>query len=68
VPIFADHAVGFAVVSYDGEVVFGLNGDHGTMADLHVLGKGLARSLDELRDIVGLPAPEAAAAQLKAAV
>ena len=68
VPIFADHAVGFAVVSYDGEVVFGLNGDHGAMADLHVLGKGLARSLDELRDIVGLPAREAGAPQMKAAV
>ena len=58
VPIFADHAVGFAVVSYDGEVVFGLNGDQGAMADLHVLREGLARSLDELREIVGLPGGE----------
>ena len=49
---------GFAVVSYDGEVVFGLNGDHGAMADLDVLGEGLERSLDELREIVGLPAGE----------
>jgi diacylglycerol O-acyltransferase / wax synthase len=58
VPIFANHAVGFAVVSYDGEVVFSLNGDHGAMADLDVLGEGLERSLDELREIVGLPAGE----------
>jgi len=56
VPIFANHAVGFAVVSYDGEVVFGLNGDHAAMGDLHVLAEGLDRSLDELREIVGLPA------------
>ena len=62
VPIFADHAVGFAVVSYDGEVVFGLNGDHGAMADLDVLGEGLERSLDELREIVGLPPARRAAA------
>jgi hypothetical protein len=54
VPIFANHAVGFAVVSYDGEVVFSLNGDHAAMADLDVLGEGLERSLDELREIVGL--------------
>jgi WS/DGAT/MGAT family acyltransferase len=64
VPIFANHAVGFAVVSYDGEVVICLNGDQGAMADLDVLGAGLERSLDELRDIVGLspgtqPAPRA---------
>jgi len=61
VPIFADHAVGFAIASYDGEVVFGLIGDHGAMRDLDVLAEGLERSLDELREIVGLqkgaPAP-----------
>jgi len=68
VPIFADHAVGFAVVSYDGEVVFGLNGDHGAMADLHVLREGLAESLAELREIVGLQAQDAPAPQVKAAV
>jgi diacylglycerol O-acyltransferase / wax synthase len=56
VPIFAHHAVGFAVVSYDGEVVFSLNGDHAAMADLDVLGEGLEQSLGELREIVGLPA------------
>jgi WS/DGAT/MGAT family acyltransferase len=56
VPIFANHAVGFAVVSYDGEVVICLNGDHGAMPDLDVLAEGLERSLDELREIVGLRA------------
>jgi WS/DGAT/MGAT family acyltransferase len=55
VPIFANHAVGLAVASYDGEVVFGLLGDHGAMGDLDVLADGLERSLDELREIVGLP-------------
>ena len=55
VPIFADHAVGFAVTSYDGEVVLSVNGDHAAMPDLDVLTVGLERSLDELREIVGLP-------------
>ena len=57
VPIFANHAVGLAVASYDGEVVFGLNGDHGAMPDLDVLAEGLSRSLAELRDIVGIAPP-----------
>jgi WS/DGAT/MGAT family acyltransferase len=56
VPIFANHAVGFAVASYDGEVVFGLNGDERAMTDLDVLGDGLGQALDELRETVGLPA------------
>jgi WS/DGAT/MGAT family acyltransferase len=69
VPIFANHAVGFAVVSYDGEVVICLNGDHGAMADLEVLGAGLEKSLDELRQLAGLPAgaslpPQAVEARL----
>ena len=55
VPIFANHAVGLAVTSYDGEVVFGLNADHGAMPDLDVLAGGIETSLDELRDLVGLP-------------
>ncbi|HZO59919.1 MAG TPA: wax ester/triacylglycerol synthase family O-acyltransferase [Solirubrobacterales bacterium] len=58
VPIFADHAVGLAVVSYDGEVVFGLNGDHGAMPDLSALTAGLEQSLAELQAFAGLPAGE----------
>ena len=58
VPIFANHAVGLAVASYDGEVVFGLNGDYGAMPDLAVLAEGFEQSLAELRDIVGIPAEQ----------
>ena len=53
VPIFAYHAVGIAVVSYDGEVVFGLNADRDTVPDLEVLVRGIADSLAELRDLAG---------------
>ena len=56
VPIFANHAVGMAVASYDGEVVFGLSGDYAAMPDLDVLGEGMERALDELRELVGLTA------------
>ena len=37
VPLFADHAVGMAIVSYDGELVFGINADRAATPDLHVL-------------------------------
>jgi diacylglycerol O-acyltransferase / wax synthase len=54
VPIFAYHAVGIAVVSYDGRVSFGLNGDRASMPDLHVLAEGIEQSLAELRSLAGL--------------
>jgi diacylglycerol O-acyltransferase len=60
VPIFANHAVGLAVASYDGEIVFGLSGDHGAMPDIDMLAGGLAESLAELRAIVGIATPAAA--------
>ena len=60
VPIFANHAAGLAVASYDGEIVFGLSGDHGAMPDIDVLADGLAGSLADLRAIVGIAAPAAA--------
>ncbi|HSJ18413.1 MAG TPA: wax ester/triacylglycerol synthase family O-acyltransferase [Solirubrobacterales bacterium] len=49
VPIFSHHAVGIAIVSYDGEVVFGLNADRNAVPDLDVLKDGIADSLAELR-------------------
>jgi WS/DGAT/MGAT family acyltransferase len=48
VPIFAFHAVGIAVASYDGEVVFGLAADRGSVPDLDVLARGVEESLQEL--------------------
>ena len=51
VPIFAGHSIGIAVVSYDGQVTFGLNADRVAVRDLDVLEHGLADSLDELRAV-----------------
>lgn len=48
VPIFAGHAVGVAVVSYDGKVAFGINADRGEVPDIDVLRDGIEQSLAEL--------------------
>jgi hypothetical protein len=63
VPIFAGHAVGIAAVSYDGEVVFGLNADRAKFPDIDVLRVGIEDSLEELRGLAGIRTskrPEAA--------
>ena len=49
VPLFSDHAVGIAIVSYDGELAFGINADATAMGDLDVLVSGLEGALSELR-------------------
>jgi diacylglycerol O-acyltransferase len=48
VPLFADHAVGIAIVSYDGELVFGINADYSAMPDLDVLAAGLRDEFEQL--------------------
>ncbi len=48
VPLFAGHSVGIAVVTYAGEMVFGLNADRLGVADIDVLAEGIERSLGEL--------------------
>lgn len=55
VPIFSGHAVGVAVVSYDGTVSFGLNGDRDAMPDLEVMRAGIEESLAELRQLAVSP-------------
>ncbi|MGZ6696424.1 MAG: WS/DGAT domain-containing protein, partial [Solirubrobacteraceae bacterium] len=50
VPIFAGHAIGIAVVSYDGGVWFGLNAD-AAVGDLDVLAEGIEASLAELLEL-----------------
>ena len=53
VPIFSYHALGIAVASYDGEVVFGLAADRGSVPDLGVLADGIESSLAELGELAG---------------
>jgi diacylglycerol O-acyltransferase / wax synthase len=49
VPLFAEHTIGIAVVTYGGQMVFGLNADRLAAPDVGVLAEGIARSLSELR-------------------
>ncbi len=49
VPIFTGHAIGVAVVSYDGTVSFGLNADRDSVPDLEVMRDGIELALAELQ-------------------
>ncbi len=49
VPLFAGHRIGIAVVTYAGQMVFGLNADRVAAPDIEVLVEGIERSLAELR-------------------
>jgi diacylglycerol O-acyltransferase / wax synthase len=49
VPLFAGHTIGIAVVSYAGQLVFGLNADRVSAPDVEVLAQGIERSFAELR-------------------
>ncbi|MDQ3678083.1 MAG: WS/DGAT domain-containing protein, partial [Actinomycetota bacterium] len=48
VPITAHHALGIAVVSYDGRLGFGLLADYDALPDLDALGVALRESIDAL--------------------
>jgi diacylglycerol O-acyltransferase / wax synthase len=55
VPIFSGHAIGVAVVSYDGMISFGLNADRDAVPDLDVLRSGIEESLAELQQLAASP-------------
>jgi WS/DGAT/MGAT family acyltransferase len=57
VPLFADHAVGIAIFSYDGRIFFGLNADREAMPDLDVLRDGIEAALSEMQSLVQTGAP-----------
>lgn len=48
VPIFSGHALGVAVVSYAGQMTFGLNADHNSVPDLEVMRAGIEETLGDL--------------------
>ena len=57
VPLAASHAVGIAIVSYDEQVVLGLNADRDSTSDLHVLKEGIEDGFAELRGFCRQDAP-----------
>ena len=48
VPLFAGHTIGIAVVTYAGQMVFGLNADSVAAPDLRALKEGIEHSFSEL--------------------
>ncbi len=57
VPLAAEHAVGIAVISYDGGVVLGLGADRDSTPDLHVLAEGVQEGFDELSRLTSSKEP-----------
>jgi len=51
VPLAAEHAVGVAIFSYDGTVVFGINAAADAVPDLDVLRDGIAAEIEALREL-----------------
>jgi len=51
VPLAADHALAFAILSYDGKLFFGINADRAAMPDLDVVQSAL---LDEFNALLSL--------------
>jgi diacylglycerol O-acyltransferase len=62
VPLFAGHTIGIAVVTYAGQMVFGLNADRMSAPDLGILAEGIEHAFSELR------APEKKRPQRRVAV
>ena len=51
VPLAANHGVGLAVFSYDGDLFFCLNADRDSVPDLDVLATGIRTSIEELKHL-----------------
>jgi WS/DGAT/MGAT family acyltransferase len=58
VPLAPDHALGVAILSFNGRLSFGLLGDFDALWDLDDLAADVGDALDELLDAVGRPAFE----------
>ena len=56
VPLAANQALGIAIMSYNGQLNFGLNADYDALPDLEVLADELRAAIDELVD-GGRPQP-----------
>jgi diacylglycerol O-acyltransferase / wax synthase len=62
VPLAAEHALGVAVLSFDGQVVFGLNCDRDAVPDVGVMADGIREGIDRLRRVAeGAASPIASA-------
>jgi diacylglycerol O-acyltransferase / wax synthase len=62
VPLAENTALGVAILSYNGELNFGLVADYDALADVEVLADELRSSIEELAVLAGAPAPATPAA------
>ena len=60
VPLAENTALGIAILSYNGQLNFGLVGDYDALADLETLADELRSSIEELAAAAGAPAVEPA--------
>ena len=51
-PLLADHVVGIAALSYNGQVTFGITADASSMRDIDVLVRGIGEELEKLHALV----------------
>ena len=61
VPLAENQALGVAIMSYNGQLNFGLNADYDAMADLEALAEELRASIDELVAVAGEGPPDSSA-------
>ena len=66
VPLAENTALGIAILSYNGQLNFGLVGDYDALADLEVLADELRSSIEELAAAAGASAPAAGRRQRRA--
>jgi WS/DGAT/MGAT family acyltransferase len=59
VPLAENTALGIAILSYNGQLNFGLVADYDALADVETLADELRASIDELAAAAGAPAPDA---------
>jgi WS/DGAT/MGAT family acyltransferase len=57
VPLAENTALGIAVMSYNGQMNFGLNADYDALADVEMLGEQLRTAIDELAAAAGPSTP-----------
>jgi WS/DGAT/MGAT family acyltransferase len=60
VPLAENTALGIAIMSYNGQINFGLVGDYDALADLDVLAEELRASIEELVAAAGVDGPDGA--------
>jgi hypothetical protein len=68
VPLAENQALGIAIMSYNGQLNFGLNADYDAMPDLEALADELRASIDELVAAAGADSSDGSRDRTRSAV